>query len=171
MLADKDDRDHAHKSPDGPLSSKWRSSNSHPPIPTLIPTPTLRHRPSNIAHDTATSNDGESSQTAAGYSSHSSGSSLSTARPQSDRDSFYSILEDPFFQDYAPNPPTSGSDSHDEGVPVKSALEGDDKSPKRWPPPRRESLIPGSLHFWVCHCWPAPLTKSSRGRDRASVDM
>ncbi|KAL6855254.1 hypothetical protein ACO1O0_006393 [Amphichorda felina] len=142
----------ADKDGHGPRSGKSRSSDSHSPSPTANLAP--RRRASNITDSTlATSSDRQPSETAAAHSSHSSGSSaasLSTARPDSHRDSFYSILEDPFFQDFQPTAPTrSGSDSHNEKPPVTSAPEGDEKSPKkRWPPPRRESLMPGNSHFW-----------------------
>lgn len=159
MPTDKDGRRHAHRSSGGSRSGKSRS-DSHPPNPN----PTPRRRPSNLSRDThppATNIDKQTLQTVPGHSSNSSGSSaasLSTARPASSyRDSFHSILEDPFFQNYDANPSTEPiPDSPGERSPIRPAPEGDEKNTKkRWPPPRRDSLTTGSSQFWVCHCCPA----------------
>lgn len=81
------------------------------------------------------------------------------------RDSFSSILDDPFFQDYEPlvlQPLDGGySDLPEEFSPTTASnQQGDEqKSTQVWPPPRRESLTIGPSQYWVralysCHCAP-----------------
>lgn len=63
------------------------------------------------------------------------------------RDSYHSILEDPFFQEYSPpildNPDDESSNNNFSFF--RNAAERDDKDPtQRWPQPRRESLTIGT---------------------------
>lgn len=68
------------------------------------------------------------------------------------RDSFSSILDDPFPQDYkrVEYPSSNHPISSDRAPPPSSSRGGNDKpTPPSWPPPRRESLNAGGSQFRV----------------------
>lgn len=150
---------HAHSSSACSDTSRYSSSSSGAPTPT-----STRHRPS-AARDSAQSNvTGSvfSSRTSAStaYTVHSSPADSSAASPplpvpapapQNYRDSFVSIVDDPFFLglDTALDADAEFDDS-DRSSSAESQPDGDDsqRSP-RWPPPRRESLTIGPTQFWV----------------------
>lgn len=98
----------------------------------------------------------------------------STPHEQNYRDSFVSIVDDPFFQRYDPalDAGTAANASNEsltapalqlpdfdfDRTSVDEELDqvtynhdsDDNASDQRWPPPRRESLIIGYSSYWVC---------------------
>ncbi|KHN95861.1 aimless RasGEF (aleA) [Metarhizium album ARSEF 1941] len=69
----------------------------------------------------------------------------------SDRDSFVSIVDDPFFQRFDPaNATYAEREASDEGTSAEPHDNSDDNNKTQpWPPPRRESLTIGPSHYWV----------------------
>ncbi|KJK91968.1 hypothetical protein H633G_04183 [Metarhizium anisopliae BRIP 53284] len=74
-----------------------------------------------------------------------------------DRDSFVSIVDDPFFQRFDPaNTAHAEREAFDEGTPDEPHNDSDDNNKTQpWPPPRRESLTIGPSQYWS----PAPATE------------
>lgn len=90
--------------------------------------------------------------------------------PSSNRDSFISIVDDPFFQSLdSPNTPTAPTadtykylESESETLteipffspetPRSNRYDHEGQQKLHWPPPRRESLTIGSSPFWVRFC-------------------
>ncbi|KAG8423295.1 hypothetical protein J3458_000200 [Metarhizium acridum] len=70
-----------------------------------------------------------------------------------DRDSFVSIVDDPFFQRFDPaNTAHAEREAFDEGTSAEPHSDSDDNNEtQHWPPPRRESLTIGPSQYWSHH--------------------
>lgn len=95
-------------------------------------------------------------------------SSTESIEPSSNhRDSFGSILDDPFFQTYDPAVDADAASEASEDSSHYHSLDDEEDSyyhrnrdhdhdsdenisNQRWPPPRRESLTVGTSSYWVC---------------------
>ncbi|KAJ6439621.1 putative aimless RasGEF (aleA) [Purpureocillium lavendulum] len=157
----------AHRTSDGPRPHRRPSGATT----TTTPTP----RPSaSAARDSAQSNATASvfsrtststDLTANTSTASSAGSLLPSDTGGGDRDSFVSIVDDPFFRRFGPaideNDDNDNDDDDDDETPHRepssedesSATDRDDSDDndktKRWPPPRRESLTIGpSQYYW-----------------------
>jgi hypothetical protein len=184
MASDKTGYQHAHKSPGATRSSPRSSSGtqkpsvntkatakssssplpSPSPLPTPTPTQTPRRRPSNIGrHSSASVTQQSSARPASSHHSGTARSKVNSAPPapeslsSKNRDSFHSILEDPFFQVYSPSvaeTPDVLAPLQHTGRDTSAASEGDAKGANaRWPQPRRESLTIGSSQPLVLQVW------------------
>lgn len=184
---------HSHRHSDTSRTTRSRRSSSAvvPPSPSRAPPPPVpsasaSRRPSAVARDSAQSNFDSSvfsrSSISTNFTTDSRVTSLSSPQyPQptaSYRDSFISIVDDPFFQRFDPAfsahaPPATrlssdseagdADDDQDEddeddepdsdeqqASPTAQAAGGHDpKSDRNWPPPRRESLTIGPAQYWV----------------------
>lgn len=101
------------------------------------------------------------------FPAHSWSGSVSFPRPttQSSRNSFVSIVDDPFFQRLE-NPslvtdahPEAGSWAVEESSCFSTGARGDSddsRAQQHWPPPRRESLTIGHSQYLVCMYAAAP---------------
>lgn len=147
----------AHRISDGPRPHR-RPSGA---------TTTTSSRPSaSAARDSAQSNATASvfsrtststDLTASSSTASSAGGLLPSRTSGGDRDSFVSIVDDPFFSRFGPaieendaeTPPREPS-SEDESSPTDRDDSDDNDKTQRWPPPRRESLTIGpSQYYWV----------------------
>ncbi|KAK2591418.1 hypothetical protein QQS21_010882 [Conoideocrella luteorostrata] len=168
MMTSKDsDSDHSHRrgsrrTSDNPASLPKRSSGA----PTTTATKTTarasdssghRHRSAALRDSTHTNVGGSafsrsSNSTflteASSPTKISSPSEITTAG--GDRDSFVSIVDDPFFQRFDPaNDNNAGLEVSDDSTPAEPQDDSDDnKKTQRWPPPRRESLTIGPAQYW-----------------------
>ncbi|CAM1504137.1 Fc.00g017280.m01.CDS01 [Cosmosporella sp. VM-42] len=102
------------------------------------------------------------SSTSTGLTAQSSAADDSVEPSSNYRDSFASILDDPFFHRYDPglDAAEAGSEASEDSSHYHSLdeqgdyeqyhdHESDDNNPdQRWPPPRRESLTVGSSSYW-----------------------
>lgn len=159
MPSDKAGHRHTYKkSTDNLRSTQTRTSSSG------SQTPTPRRRPSTLLRNSSASNtdDKRHAQTTTATTTARPGSSPAPVRPSPsvpahnpDRDSFHSILEDPFFQGYDPSsvnnlPAEPPRDQHTAGsIAQGNEWEADQRSTR----PRRESLTIGSSQasqLWVC---------------------
>lgn len=166
MPSDKAGHRHAYKkstdnlrSAQSPTQTRSSSSGSQ------TQTPTPRRRPSTLLRNASASNadDKRHAQTKATTTTRASSCWTPPVRPSpvapaprnTDRDSFHSILEDPFFQEYDPSsvdnlPTESPRDQHTAGP----TAQGDEwEAHQRSTRPRRESLTIGSSQasqLWVC---------------------
>jgi hypothetical protein len=124
-------------------------------------TTSSRRRPSAPARDSTQTNASSSvfSQTSNSTSwtatSSSSGvlSPADTSAGGRDRDSFVSIVDDPFFQrfhlDNAVHAERATSSGTASAEPHDDSNDNNNKNTQRWPPPRRESLTIGPSQYWV----------------------
>ncbi|KAG9257398.1 RasGEF protein [Emericellopsis atlantica] len=147
-------RHHAHKSAEGlPSASKQSSSRK----PRRSASAILREPTKPSSSKTRQSSIAKGTPSILAESAGDQCLEPSTKRParapsepvdNSNRDSFHSILEDPFFQDYGPD--GSQLQPLDLATHEPSPIERDEKESthNNWPPPRRESLTIGMLESW-----------------------
>ncbi|GJN74236.1 hypothetical protein PLICBS_008327 [Purpureocillium lilacinum] len=146
----------AHRTSDGPRPHR-RPSGA---------TTTTSSRPSaSAARDSAQSNATASvfsrtststDLTASSSTASSAGGLLPSRTSGGDRDSFVSIVDDPFFSRFGPaieendaETPHREPSSEDESSPTDRDDSDDNDKTQRWPPPRRESLTIGpSQYYW-----------------------
>lgn len=160
MPSDKAKNSHAYKrSADNLRSSQTRPSSSGSQAPTQQ---TPRRRPSTLLRNNTTPSKLNAQATPRTTSSREgfrattpSKAPPSPAARDTDRDSFHSILEDPFFQEYDPssaeNRPAEPPRDQHTASPLAhgNEWEGNQRSTR----PRRESLTIGSSQasqIWVC---------------------
>ncbi|OAQ74310.1 aimless RasGEF [Pochonia chlamydosporia 170] len=141
-----------------PTQSNTTSSTSTPT------TNTGKRRPSATTRDSTQTNASSSvfsrssistGITAASSSAGAGASALSPADGTTaggDRDSFVSIVDDPFFQRFHPvitaHAEREASDESTSAEPQNDSDDNNNNKTQRWPPPRRESLTIGPSQYW-----------------------
>ncbi|KAF4123620.1 RasGEF [Geosmithia morbida] len=148
---------HTHTSPaSSPSAPSHASNRSQTSTPTRSPTLTTRRRLSNFGFNTS-STASRALHAVQGSANRVSATNRSAALLKANRDSFYSILDDPLLKAY--NVIAEARDDYDQpwlqdGCPARPANEGHEKRPARaWPPPRQESLKPRS-QLWFQYSAP-----------------
>lgn len=158
MRSDNGAFQHAHKPSDTARSVQSNASTTTEPYPRTS------------AQSNVTNSIFSQSSTSTALTAQSSTESIEPSS-SNHRDSFGSILDDPFFQTYDPAlvDADAASDASEDSSHYHS-LDDDDNDPyyhrdrdhnrdpdsdenisnQRWPPPRRESLTVGTSSYWVC---------------------
>ncbi|KAF5134854.1 hypothetical protein E5D57_005491 [Metarhizium anisopliae] len=177
-------RKNRRTSDDSPASLPKRSSDATAPTrstpSTTTPTTTNTGRSSKRRQSKTVTRDSTQTIASSSVFSRSSNSTGLTAISSSasalspvetagagDRDSFVSIVDDPFFQRFDPaNTAHAEREAFDEGTPAEPHNDSDDNNKTQpWPPPRRESLTIGPSQYWLSDPFEAPGSNHGARRD------